>query len=169
MLRAGYSKMDFATESANPSAFDMGRMYYGASLGGGYVFEPSPKLAVDLYGYGSWLSLAKKNVDDNLHEHIRFERADSLRFVSGFRASYSADKRLRPYAGVAFDWETMGRPRATIDGYQADRADISGASGLVELGINGQLDRNVFIDAKVSGVFGLRDGIGGMVEFRYRF
>ncbi|MDR2861177.1 MAG: autotransporter outer membrane beta-barrel domain-containing protein, partial [Syntrophobacterales bacterium] len=170
VARAGYSRMDFATNAANPSQIDKnGGMYYGASLGGGYVFEPAPKFAVDLYGHGTWVRLAARDADDNLGQHIEFRRADSLRLVSGFRAAYALKERVRPYAGLAVDWETMGRPDVYINGYRADRADFSGVSGLLELGVGIEEGDSIFIDIKAAGSVGKRSGIGGLIELKYKF
>ncbi|MDR2209784.1 MAG: hypothetical protein LBE22_12695 [Azoarcus sp.] len=170
LARVGHSKMDFRTNASNPSQFDnKGSMYYGASLGGGFVFEPAPKVAVDLYGHGTWTRLSGKSIEDNLAHRIEFKDADSLRFVAGFRASYAADERLRPYVGLAADWEALGKPKVYIDGYKADRADLSGLSGLIELGVNGKVGKSVFVDVKAAGSVGKRQGIGGMMEVKYEF
>jgi outer membrane autotransporter protein len=144
-------------------------MYHGLSLGGGYVFEPAPQVAVDVYGHGTWVSMAGKTVTDNLAHHIDFKRAESLRLVSGFRASYLADKDVRPYIGLALDWETMGRPAVYVDGYRANRANMSGASALMELGISRKHSTNLFIDIRAAGSVGQRKGIGGLAQIRYRF
>ena len=169
MARAGYSKMDFETNASNPSTFDTGSMYHGASLGGGYVFEPTSKFAVDLYGHGTWISMGNRSVDDNLGQHIEFKKADSLRVISGLRTSYMATEQTRPYGGVAIDWETMGRPKAYIDGHLANRADLSGVSVLFELGIGSKVSDSIFIDAKAAGSVGQRRGGGGLIEARYQF
>jgi hypothetical protein len=169
MVRVGHSKTDFKTDTNHPSTFEIGRVYHGASLGGGYVFEPFPKFGVDLYGHGIWTSLAEKGVRDNLGQNIQFERADSLRFVSGFRASYMADERLRPYVGVAKDWEVLGRPKVHINNQAADSADFSGVSVLFELGLTPKIGNNLFVDMKGTGTVGKRRGLGGLLELRYEF
>ena len=111
----------------------------------------------------------KRNANSGLGYAVHFERADSLRLVSGLRAAYKANQEMRPYVGLALDWEVLGRPEVRIDGYQADRADLSGLSGLLELGIGRKMSDRVFIDARAAGSVGQRRGIGGMLEIRYAF
>jgi hypothetical protein len=56
-----------------------------------------------------------------------------------------------------------------VDGYQADKADLSGVSGLMELGIGSKIADRVFVDARAAGTVGNRRGLGGMFEIRYAF
>ncbi|MCL1925517.1 MAG: hypothetical protein FWF95_00075 [Syntrophorhabdaceae bacterium] len=169
LARTGYSMMSFETDSLSSRFSKKGRAYHGVSLGGGHVFEPAPRFTVDLYGYGMWVRMNDRNVTDSLGQRIEFEAAHSLRIVSGFRAGYEASERVRPYVGIAADWETMGKPNVSIDGYQANRADMSGFSALAEAGVGYKSGSNIFIDIKAAGSLGVRDGIGGMAEVKYRF
>jgi outer membrane autotransporter protein len=168
--RVGISDMDFRSSALNPSIFDTDdTLYYGSSLGGGYVFEPNEKVAVDLYGYGTWVHREGTDVDDNLGQHIEFEDADSFRLISGFRASYEQKENIRPYVGLAVDWETMGESEVRIDSHRTNEAELAGVSGLFELGVGIKTDDNSFLDVRFAGSAGQRDGLGGLMEVRYRF
>ena len=169
-VRAGYSRMNLQTNKDNPSTFSTGSMYHGASVSAGYVFEPAANFMTDIYGRALWTSVAKREVRDSLGMTIQFERANSMRLISGFRTAFIAkDADIRPYFGMALDWETMGKPKVYVDSFKADRADISGLSGLIELGFNSRLDKGLFFDMKIAGSVGQRTGIGGMLELKYEF
>jgi outer membrane autotransporter protein len=167
--RAGYSIMDFDTVSINPSSFTQGGLYHGASLGGGYVLNPAEKISVDLYGHGIWISMRDREFDDSLGMRIEYKRANSLRLVAGLRAGYTATERVRPYAGLAVDYEALGKPQVRVDGYTMNRADMSGASALAELGVNIKAGDAWFVDLKGTGSVGKRTGAGCMAEVKYEF
>ena len=162
--RVGYSEMDF-NSLLDPPIFAMGKVYYGLSVGGGYVCKSKSGCAMDVYGRLIWTHFPEKIVCDR----ITYDGADSLRLVAGLRASYLATEKLRPYVGVALDWELLGRLDMTLDGLKADRTDISGLTGLLEAGINYNVSDNIFIDLRVAGSVGKREGIGGQLEIKYRF
>jgi outer membrane autotransporter protein len=168
--RLGHSRMDFETDALNSASFfNEGAAYYGASLGGGRVFEWGPKFLTDLYGHGIWTAQRGRDIQDSLGHRIEIDDIHSLRLVSGFRSSYMARDNLRPYLGLAADWETMSRPRVYVDGYQASPAKLTGLSGLVELGVGLKTGDRVFMDFKATGSAGKRRGLGGLMEIRYAF
>lgn len=78
------------------------------------------------------------------------------------------DKKIRPFAGLTLDYEFKGKPEAYIDGHKADTADLSGISGIAEIGVSCR-QKNSSIDLALSGAMGKRQGYGITLNFRNRF
>lgn len=170
IIRAGRSEVGYEDYNREQkSSFDMSGMYYGGTLGAGYVFTNDEGFAVDLYSRAVWISMEEDEVVDSLGQEINYDKADSLRTIYGFSVGYMPNEYARYYIGAALDWEQMGEAGATIDGYKIEGEDMSGESALFEIGANWKAKKNVFIDLKAAGSTGMRDGYGGLIEFKYIF
>lgn len=168
-IRAGSSRMEFSSGDFSRSELTSRTNYHGVSVGGGYVFALNERSSVDVYGHGIWTHQGSDTVRDSLGQRISFEDVDSFRVVAGARLSHAVSEQTRLFAGLGLDWETDGKPGVRVDGYRADKADLSGVSGTGELGVVMQPRDNTFIELKLKGSAGERDSVGGALNARFQF
>lgn len=168
-IRAGSSRMEFSSGDFSRSELTSRTHYHGVSVGGGYVFALNERSSVDVYGHGIWTHQGSDTVRDSLGQRISFEDADSFRVVAGARLSHAVSEQTRLFAGLGLDWETDGKPGVRVDGYRADKADLSGVSGTGELGVVMQPRDNTFVELKLKGSAGERDSVGGALNARFQF
>ena len=167
--RMGVNKMDFGNHTFYDSKFDKSSLYYGTTLGGAYVFTPTESSTLELYSHGIWTRQLGSSVTDDINQRIDFHHADSLRLVAGGRFDFEAHEKVRPFAGIALDWETMGKPEVDIDGFRAKTADLSGASGVAELGMFITIRDGLGLNTKGTATVGKKEGFGGVVQLQYEF
>lgn len=130
--------------------------YYGAHIGAGYVQKLDEKSSIDWYGKLLWTRLEGGSADLSTGEHLAFDDADSLRLRIGGRWNYAASDFVSYYAGL---------------GYEYEFDDLTGGSGVAELGISFKPSKNspFSLELNLAGFTGEREGFRGGVEAVYTF
>jgi outer membrane autotransporter protein len=173
-LHAGQAKTDFRSDDivsgSGRASYDSDAMYYGAHLGGGYVWNITKKASLDVSTKYIWLRLD----DDTVTVpggRIKFKAADSHRWQTGGKFSYAVNDYVTPYAGAYFDYEFDGEAKATANGTRIDEPDLKGATGIGEVGLilRPAPRLPLSLDLGVQGYVGQREGVTGSLRVKYEF
>lgn len=145
--------------------------YYGAHIGAGYVQKLDEKSSIDWYGKLLWARLEGGSADLNTGEHLTFDDADSLRLRIGGRWNYAASDFVNYYAGLGYEYEFDGEASGFTNGLALGDEDLTGGSGVAELGISFKPSKNspFSLELNLAGFTGEREGFRGGVEAVYTF
>ena len=177
--RIGHTESDFSSDdiinvvTGKTADYDSDSTYYGLHVGLGYILHITDKASVDFNTKYLWTRLEGDKVSV-AGDKVDFDDADSQRWRTGARFSYTFDSesvRLTPYVGAAFEYEFDGEAAAKTYGYDIDAADLTGGTGVGEVGITvtpAKFDR-FSADVVLQGYTGVREGVGGSLQLRYDF
>ena len=145
--------------------------YYGAHIGAGYVQKLDKKSSIDWYGKLLWARLEGGSADLSTGEHLTFDDADSLRLRIGGRWNYAASDFVNYYAGLGYEYEFDGEASGFTNGLALGDEDLTGGSGVAELGISFKPSKNspFSLELNLAGFTGEREGFRGGVEAVYTF
>ena len=145
--------------------------YYGAHIGAGYVQKLDEKSSIDWYGKLLWARLECGSADLSTGEHLSFDDADSLRLRIGGRWNYAASDFVSYYAGLGYEYEFDGEASGFTNGLALGDEDLTGGSGVAELGISFKPSKNspFSLELNLAGFTGEREGFRGGVEAVYTF
>ena len=145
--------------------------YYGAHIGAGYVQKLDEKNSIDWYGKLLWARLEGGSADLSTGEHLTFDDADSLRLRIGGRWNYAASDFVSYYAGLGYEYEFDGEASGFTNGLALGDEDLTGGSGVAELGISFKPSKNspFSLELNLAGFTGEREGFRGGVEAVYTF
>lgn len=145
--------------------------YYGAHIGAGYVQKLDEKSSIDWYGKLLWARLEGGSADLSTGEHLSFDDADSLRLRIGGRWNYAASDFVNYYAGLGYEYEFDGEASGFTNGLALGDEDLTGGSGVAELGISFKPSKNspFSLELNLAGFTGEREGFRGGVEAVYTF
>lgn len=145
--------------------------YYGAHIGAGYVQKLDEKSSIDWYGKLLWARLEGGSADLSTGEHLTFDDADSLRLRIGGRWKYAASDFVSYYAGLGYEYEFDGEASGFTNGLALGDEDLTGGSGVAELGISFKPSKNspFSLELNLAGFTGEREGFRGGVEAVYTF
>ncbi|MDR0868126.1 MAG: autotransporter outer membrane beta-barrel domain-containing protein [Planctomycetota bacterium] len=169
--------------------FDSTRLYVGADFALGYVWEPVEKLAVNVYGRGSYLFLG----DDSGTVHsnskgtgpvfgnqaynasasygYRFDSLNSFRLRPGARVSYAATNWLTPYIGAAYEYDFTEADhfyQPTVNARDV-QPDLSGSTGILEAGLYLRPLKSLSVNLGAQGYVGNQSGIAGLLSVGLSF
>lgn len=145
--------------------------YYGAHICAGYVQKLDEKSSIDWYGKLLWARLEGGSADLSTGEHLTFDDADSLRLRIGGRWNYAASDFVSYYAGLGYEYEFDGEASGFTNGLALGDEDLTGGSGVAELGISFKPSKNspFSLELNLAGFTGEREGFRGGVEAVYTF
>lgn len=145
--------------------------YYGAHIGAGYVQKLDEKSSIDWYGKLLWARLEGGSASLSTGEHLTFDDADSLRLRIGGRWNYVASDFVNYYAGLGYEYEFDGEASGFTNGLALGDEDLTGGSGVAELGISFKPSKNspFSLELNLAGFTGEREGFRGGVEAVYTF
>lgn len=153
------------------ASYSMDGTYYGAHIGAGYVQKLDEKSSIDWYGKLLWARLEGGSADLSTGEHLTFDDADSLRLRIGGRWNYAASDFVNYYAGLGYEYEFDGEASGFTNGLALGDEDLTGGSGVAELGISFKPSKNspFSLEVNLAGFTGEREGFRGGVEAVYTF
>ena len=145
--------------------------YYGAHIGAGYVQKLDEKSSIDWYGKLLWARLEGSSAYLSTGEHLTFDDADSLRLRIGGRWNYTASDFVNYYAGLGYEYEFDGEANGFTNGLALGDEDLTGGSGVAELGISFKPSKNspFSLELNLASFTGEREGFRGGVEAVYTF
>ncbi len=172
-LRMGESDNDFNSADLGYGwdvSYDSSVTYYGAHAGLGYLWQLGEKPLLDTYVKYLWTRQDSDSVTV-LGESVRFDAADSHRLRVGARLSVKATEAVTPYMGAAYEYEFDGKAGGNVRGYSIEAADLSGSTGMGELGLSVQPASALplYLDLGVQGYVGQRQGVSGSLQIKWRF
>ncbi len=170
----GFNSDDIRNAGTGETAdYDSGSMYYGAHAGLGYLWSLNNRADLDLFTKYLWTHQEGDDVKVT-GDSVHFKDSDSQRWRTGARFSYGFGNEewlLAPYIGAAYEYEFDGKAEASTYGYGVDQADLTGGTGIGELGmtLKSHQYKNIGVDLGLQGYTGVRDGVGGSLQLRYEF
>jgi hypothetical protein len=167
--RAGQVTTEFQTQDfGRPYSFEKRASYYGIHLGVGRVINITDSLALDIYA--KWIHTRQEGGDARVGGDLfRFGDVTSDRFRGGFRLSHAVGSWAKAYMGLAYDFETDGRSRVSVNGFSLDVPSLRGGTGTGELGLTLGSGEGLVLDMGVQAYAGVRRGISGSVRLTYAF
>ena len=174
--RAGNADTDYTNSGlrdayGRAASYSTDGTYYGAHIGAGYVQKLDEKSSIDWYGKLLWARLEGGSADLSTGEHLTFDDADSLRLRIGGRWNYAASDFVNYYAGLGYEYEFDGEASGFTNGLALGDEDLTGGSGVAELGISFKPSKNspFSLELNLAGFTGEREGFRGGVEAVYTF
>ena len=171
VLNNDYDNDDMRDAFGRRASYDSDSAYYGLHVGAGYVWNLSDKADLDLYARYLWTHQDSDSLSLSTGERLHFDSVDSHRLRLGARFAYTANEYVRPYIGAAWEHEFDGEARATTNGFDIDRPDLKGSTGIGELGITLTPSSSipVSLDLGVQGYVGKREGVSGTIQLQWKF
>lgn len=170
-LHNDYDNADLCDAFGRQASYDGSSAYYGLHAGLGYVWNITEKADLDLYGKYLWTHQDGESLSLSTGERLRFDDTDSSRLRLGGRFSCTVNEYLRPYIGAAWEHEFDGEAHATTNGFDIDRPNLRGDTGIGEIGLalTPSADLPLTIDLGVQGYTGEREGVTGSMLINFRF
>ena len=171
VLNNDYDNDDMRDAFGRRASYDSDSAYYGLHVGAGYVWNLSDKADLDLYARYLWTHQDSDSLSLSTGERLHFDSVDSHRLRLGARFAYTANEYVCPYIGAAWEQEFDGEARATTNGFDIDRPDLEGSTGMGELGITLTPSATipVSLDLGVQGYVGKREGVSGTIQLQWKF
>jgi len=169
-IRVGRQKTDFKSYALDSRFDNSTSNYFGATLGNELKLYNCRNHAWDAYDTIYYAHVKGDKITDNLGQKIELKDVDSLRYRLGTRYGYSlVNAGLKPYVGIAGEYEFLGEAKAYIDGHKADTPSLKGFSTIIEAGATVFRFRNVTFDTNVERYFGTRENWTGNLRLQYNW
>ena len=178
--RLGRAKADFNSDdikyNGSDADFDSASLYYGLHGGLGYVWNITEAASLDLSAKLLWTRQESDSV--SVHgDRVRFKDADSLRTRLGGRFTCAVTEQFTPYAGAYWEHEFDGKVRSTVNGNGIDAPELTGDTGVGELGLSFRpfaeagsgAASGLSFDLAVQGYTGVREGVSGSFQLKFEF
>lgn len=171
VLNNDYDNDDMRDAFGRRASYDSDSAYYGLHVGAGYVWNFGDKADLDLYARYLWTHQDSDSLHLSTGERMHFDSVDSHRLRLGARLACNANEYVRPYIGAAWEYEFDGKAEATTNGFDIDRPDLKGSTGMGELGITLTPSSTipVSLDLGVQGYVGRREGVSGTLQLQWKF
>lgn len=178
-LRIGSSSTEFDGEfSGTKAEYDADSLYVTAHVGGGYVFDLSSTLAMDLYGRYMFTYLEGDEVGLHTGSGEKLDMDDTTAHTVrlGFSLLGNCTPEVAWHAGLAYEHVFDGDAESTllVGGSRAslDTPTLEGNSGIVDVGFRyqpgGASDPWTF-GVNLKGYVGDRQGVTGSFNALYTF
>ncbi|MFT4302776.1 MAG: hypothetical protein QM579_13610 [Desulfovibrio sp.] len=167
-----YSTSDLRdTWGQSAGGYDTYSPYYGLHGGGGYVWNLTEALALDIYGKYFWTRQEGTSVTLSTDDPVKFEDANSSRLRLGSRLTCNFNEYVSPYVGAAYEHEFDGKVEASTYGYDIKAPSLRGDTGIGELGFSFRPSQAVplTLDLGVQGYVGKREGVTGSLQVKFEF
>ena len=169
-VKTDFYSGDLVDVLGRSARYDTSSNYYGAHIGAGYVRNIAGGGELDLYAKYLYARRGGDSVRLDSGDPVSFDYVNSHRLRVGGRYAWRANN-LRPYVGLAWEYEFDGRANAAAYGYPIDAPDMEGDTGIVELGftLTPSGTERLLIDLGVQAYTGQREGVSGNVKLEYMF
>jgi outer membrane autotransporter protein len=172
-LRAGRIRNEYRNGDLRymgvAGGYNASNAYMGLHLGAGYVWELTDNLSLDISG--KYFRAVEKG--DSIHlttgDPIHFDDVTSSRIRLGGRLVYEGLESVKPYAALYYEREGDGKVSATTSGYKIETPDLSGTTGIGEIGVTFIPAPQFTIEAGLQGYAGRREGFTGSLRIKYAF
>jgi hypothetical protein len=168
--RFGRSSNEFSSPDFNPVVrYKFKSSYFGLNFAFGHIFNVNETTSIDLYAKYLWTHQAGADVrlpDDLV---VSFNDVNSHRIRGGIRVAIQATEFVKPYFGVAYEYEADGQAKATILGAPIEAPTLKGSTGIGEIGLSVYTGTPVNLDFGIQGYVGRRKGISGSIVLNFEF
>jgi hypothetical protein len=167
---------DFTGAMGRAVKYEASSHYFGGHIGAGYIKNFGGGGELDIYAKYLHARRSGSSVKLNTGDPIVFDAIKSSRLRIGGRYTWGpkqpeGEKKLRPYAGVAYEYEFDGKANATAYGYPINAPSLSGGTGIFELGFRTKLLEDAPLYLELGGQFytGARDGASVNLTLEWLF
>jgi outer membrane autotransporter protein len=154
-----------------PVSFKTSTAYYGFHVGLGAILRLSETASLDLFA--KYIQTTQKGVSLAISngDVVDFADVNSRRLRVGARATFNAQGRVRPFAGLAWEREFDGKVKGYLYGLPIDAPSYKGDAVVAELGLSiVPAETSPFtLELGVKGYFGKSQGLTGNALFSYKF
>ncbi|MDR1946006.1 MAG: autotransporter domain-containing protein [Desulfovibrio sp.] len=168
-VTSDYSSSDLRDALGRTVNYDTSGLYYGLHFGAGYIWNITDKADLDLYGKYLWSHQDGDSVRLSTGDPVRFDDVESHRLRGGARFAYAVNDYVSPYIGAAYEHEFDGKAKASTYGHAIDAPDLTGGTGIGELGLTVRTGEVVSFDIGVQGYTGTREGVTGSLQLKLEF
>ncbi len=169
-----YSSNNLGSTPGITTSYNASSMYFGASVGGGFLWQPDKSLSFDFYARGLWARQQGSDVTLSTGERVNFADTNSLRTQVGTTVVFEVSEWVDGYGGLAWEYEFDGEANANTGGYSIVAPSLKGNTGIAEAGVSikptqhGDLSK-MRILIGVQGYMGEREGVTGSGRISYGF
>ena len=164
-VRLGRAKTDLNANSISIDEknirinYDESAPVYAGHAKLGKIIKNGEKNYTDIYGMYIFSHQDKLNAKLSTNEKLRFGSIDSNVLRSGCRMTTKV-KDGKIYYGLAYQYETSAKVKATQNDRQIDVSSGRGGNGLVELGyeLSANKDKTLNVDLNATGFAGRQKG-----------
>jgi outer membrane autotransporter protein len=174
-LRAGRVDTDFRSRDilnsgGTTTKYDSDSNYYGAHVGGGYLWKITDKASLDFSARYIWTRQGSDGVIIS-GDRVAFSAMNSHRVRAGARGSFAVNSYFTPYGGLYYEHEFSGKAKAAVNGVAINSPSLHGGTGVGEAGIvfHPAKDLLLFLDLGIQGYVGKREGVTGSLQVKYEF
>jgi hypothetical protein len=172
-LRGGKANVDYRSDDILPGQrvrYDTGSSYVAAHLGGGRNWTLNASNILDTYLQALWTHQASSSTTLSTGSPLRFNALDSERLKLGARVKHGFTDSFSGYVGLAYDHEFAGQARATENGLKIATPNISGGTGVAELGLSGKPTQwPLYVDFGLQAYAGKREGATANLRVSYLY
>ena len=125
----------------------------------------------NLNHYNFWTHQDGDSVKLSTGDPVKFKDVDSNRLRLGGRFVYAVNDFISPYIGAAWEYEFDGNAKATTNGYAIKSPDLTGSTGIGELGLTLKPSATLplSLDLSAQGYTGKREGATGSLKIKFDF
>ncbi|MDR1834708.1 MAG: hypothetical protein LBQ96_02785 [Fusobacteriaceae bacterium] len=174
-IRAGriqnrYDSKDLLDGLGNAAKFDSASPYYGANVGFGHLVRDEFN-ELDLMAKYFYTRVQGDTVRLSTGDPVTFDPMNSHRFHLGMKFTHNYNVFVASYVAITYEHEWDGKASATTNGYKIGTPNLTGATGIGELGLVwSPADESAFsLDLGLQGYRGRRDGASGTLKMKYQF
>ena len=124
-----------------------------------------------VYGSYSHTHINGMNTTISTGENYNFDAVDNGTFLMGYRLTTRTSPISRFYTGLALQYQFNGSTSATYRGYTTSKAEIKGATGILEIGwqIRPRKSHPWALDINLTGKIGLQKGLSASAGVKKTF
>ncbi|MDR2604277.1 MAG: autotransporter domain-containing protein [Desulfovibrio sp.] len=168
-VTADYSSSQLTDNRGVKASYDTESLYYGLHFGTGYVWNITNAASLDVYGKYLWTHQDGDSIRLSTGDPVKFDDVDSHRLRGGGRFAYAVNEFVSPYIGAAYEHEFDGKAKASTYGYAIDSPDMTGGTGIGEVGLTVKTGSIVSFDLGAQGYTGAREGVTGSLQLKIEF
>jgi hypothetical protein len=168
-VTADYSSSQLTDARGIKASYETESLYYGLHLGTGYIWNINKAASLDVYGKYLWTHQDGDSIRLSTGDPVKFDDVDSHRLRGGGRFAYAINEYISPYIGAAYEHEFDGKAKASTYGFAIDAPDMTGGTGIGEIGLTVKTGSVVSLDIGAQGYTGTREGVTGTLQLKIEF
>jgi outer membrane autotransporter protein len=168
-VTADYSSSQLTDSRGVKASYDTESLYYGLHFGTGYIWKITDAASFDVYGKYLWTHQDGDSIRLSTGDPVKFDDVDSHRLRGGGRFAYAINEFVSPYIGAAYEHEFDGKANASTYGYAIDAPNLTGGTGIGEVGLTIKTGSIVSLDVGAQGYTGKREGVTGSLQLKIEF
>jgi outer membrane autotransporter protein len=165
-LKSDLKTRNFAGALGREISYEANNSYAGFHFGLGDYIPITSSSYLNLYSQYFWVKLKGGGIRLNTGDVMEVKDSDSHRIRAGAQFHQALGGHWRAFVGAAYERETDGQTKATIQGHKIPTVSKKGDSGLYELGLayNSQSAKPLSFSLALQANSGQRRGLAGVAQ-----